>query len=480
MRRLLVIATLLALMLTVSLTAVAQEQRVHVVSAGENLFRISLRYNVSLASLQSANNIANPNLIFVGQRLTIPGAGGTPATPGAPAPTQPPGQSTSYVVVRGDTLGSIARRFNTTVAAIASANGITNPNLIFVGQQLTIPGASGQPPVVITPTPPPGSGQPNNPPVNTGFELGGHAQTFEYVSSMRQAGMTWVKKQLIYNQGDDPSVAQGLIDQANTSGLNIMLGIVGDVNQLRSNTNQYIQDYANFVGGVARLMTNGGAIEVWNEPNIDRQWPNGQISGANYTAMLRAAHGAIKGANNNVLVISGAPAPTGASIPGAVVPDDIFIRDMAAAGAASVMDCVGVHYNEGILPPTATSGDPRGNSQHYSRYYPTMVNLYSSTFPGKPLCFTEIGYLTPEGLGPLPAAFGWAADTSLQEQATWLAQAATLARQSGRVRLFIVWNVDFTRYDDDPQAGFAIVRRGANGATECRACITLGAAVGAS
>ena len=68
---------------------------------------------------------------------------------------------------------------------------------------------------------------------------------------------------------------------------------------------------------------------------------------------------------------------------------------MAAAGAASYMDCVGIHYNEGILPPTATSGDPRGNSGHYTRYFPTMVNLYASVFPNKPLCFTEIGYLTP-------------------------------------------------------------------------------------
>jgi hypothetical protein len=154
-----------------------------------------------------------------------------------------------------------------------------------------------------------------------------------------------------------------------------------------------------------------------------------------------------------------------------VVNDDRFLRDMAAAGAANFMDCLGVHYNEGILPPTATSGDPRGNGSYYTRYYPSMVSVYSGIFPNKPLCFTELGYLTREGFGPLPPGFEWAADTSLTEQAEWLAGAVSLARNSGRVRLMIIWNVDFTSYGADPQAGFAIIRPDG----QCPACATMGA-----
>jgi hypothetical protein len=135
------------------------------------------------------------------------------------------------------------------------------------------------------------------------------------------------------------------------------------------------------------------------------------------------------------------------------------------------MDCVGVHYNEGILSPSRTSGDPRGNSSHYSRYYQGMVNLYSSVFPSRPLCFTELGYLSAEGYGPLPAAFSWAANVTAQDQAVWLAEAARLARDSRRVRLMIVWNVDSTDYGADPQAGYAIIRPN----NTCNACVTLGA-----
>ena len=86
-----------------------------------------------------------------------------------------------------------------------------------------------------------------------------------------------------------------------------------------------------------------------------------------------------------------------------------------------------------------------------------MVNAYRASF-SKPLCFTEIGYVSPEGFPPLPGGFAWAGDTSVAEQAAWLGQAVDLAAGSGVVRLFIVWNVDFTQYNSDPQGGYAIIR----------------------
>jgi hypothetical protein len=143
---------------------------------------------------------------------------------------------------------------------------------------------------------------------------------------------------------------------------------------------------------------------------------------------------------------------------------------MARAGAANYMDCVGVHYNEGIVPPTATSGDPRGNPNHYTRYYQTMVNTYWNAFRGaRPLCFTELGYLTPEGYGPLPPGFDWAGNVTVGQQAAWLDQVVGMARRSGRVKLLIIWNVDFDNYGADPMAGFAMIRPG----NVCPACDAL-------
>jgi hypothetical protein len=103
-----------------------------------------------------------------------------------------------------------------------------------------------------------------------------------------------------------------------------------------------------------------------------------------------------------------------------------------------------------------------------------MVSLYSSIFPGKPLCFTELGYLTGEGIGALPGGFSWAAGNTLANQAEWLASAVTSARSSGIVRLLIVWNVDFRTFDTDPQGGYSIVRPDGT----CSACDTLRTAMG--
>lgn len=473
MRRLiLLLCVILVLGVSLPLSAQPEADTNYTVVPGDTLYRISLRFGVSVTAIAQANNIQNINLIYIGQVLRIPGAsGGTPI----PQPDPNPGGTPStYTVVRGDTLGRIAARFGTTVAAIASANGITNINLIFVGQVLNIPGGTGPGP---QPTTPPGQ-QPNPTPVPGGagltdFVLGGHIQSYGYVDQMRSAKMTWVKQQLRWNRGDPASVAQGAIQAAHDRGFKILLSVVGYKEQFGSNAGQYYSEFANFLAGVASLGADG--IEVWNEPNIDREWPNGQVNGANYTSMLSAAYNAIKGANPNTIVISGAPSPTGfwgGTCQAAGCDDNIFIAQMRNAGAANYMDCVGIHYNEGILPPTARSGDPRGNSSHYTRYYPTMVELYGNTFPNKPLCFTELGYLTSEGFGPLPGGFSWAADTSLQEHATWLGDAVRLSRQGGRVRMLIVWNVDFTLYGEDPQAGYAIVRNGG-----CLACATLAAAM---
>lgn len=301
----------------------------------------------------------------------------------------------------------------------------------------------------------------------SGFGYGGHVDSFAYPDLMRYAGMTWVKRQIRFSWGAPGSIVAGAIEQAHAHGFKILLGVVGNANDVIQPG--YFEEYARFVGEVAALGPD--AIEVWNEQNIDREWAHGHIDPASYTQMLALAYNAIKTANPNVAVISGAPAPTGAEGAfgtDAVWNDDRYVRGMAAAGAARYMDCIGAHYNEGIVAPSQTSGDPRGN--YYTRYFWGMVNTYYSAFGGaRPVCFTELGYLSPEGLGPLPAHYAWGADTSVAEQARWLADAVRLARNSGRVRLVIIWNVDFTNYGGDPMAGYAIIRPGGS----CPACDAL-------
>ncbi len=109
-------------------SAPSPEPSVHIVRPGENLRSIATLYGTTVDAIARANGIVNPNYIYVGQRLTIPGGGGT---------AQPGGQT--YVVQPGDTLSSIALKFGTTAYAIAYANNLPNVNFIYVGQTLRIP-----------------------------------------------------------------------------------------------------------------------------------------------------------------------------------------------------------------------------------------------------------------------------------------------------------------------------------------------------
>lgn len=314
----------------------------------------------------------------------------------------------------------------------------------------------------------------NVPPVtNTGFQLGGQIFGAPY-GMMSYAGMTWVKRQIKWNSGTSPDAAVGMIAEAHNAGFKILLSIPG---QAYPSQMPDFTAYTQFLRGVAALPDPPDAIEIWNEMNIDAEWPLGQISAASYVNnMLAPAYNAIKSARSSIMVISGAPAPTGffGGCSGAGCDDGLYMAAMAAAGGANYMDCIGIHYNEGIISPNQQSGDPRGND-HYTRFYWGMVNTYWNAFGGaRPLCFTELGYLTSEGYGSLPGNFAWAGNVTVSQQAQWLAEAASLSASSGKVRLMIVWNVDSTTWGTDPQAGYAIIRPGGG----CPACETLRAVMG--
>lgn len=293
------------------------------------------------------------------------------------------------------------------------------------------------------------------------FELGGHISTWDHVSEMHYAGMTWAKMQVHYSEE-----ALDTINTAHDNGLKIQLtalgrpGLVGQDN--------FITDYTNWVAGLA---TQGAdAIEVWSEPNIDQQWPTGQISPTLYTELLCAAYTAIKTANPDTAVISAAPAPTdyfrGCTPDGC---DDLpFLAGMVEAGAASCLDYVGAHHNSGATSPMAGVGHPADpDSTHHGWYFLSQMNLYFDLFEGqRQLFYTEMGYASQEGVPEFHDMFGWARMTTNAQQADWLVEAVNLGRNPDKVYGIIVWNVDFRRYGYDPQDGYAIIRP--NG--QCPAC----------
>lgn len=121
----------------------------HTVRYGETLYRIAARYGVTIQAIMQANGIWNPNRIYAGQRLCIPGA--------VIAPIGGPGCAcrTWHLIRRGETLSGIARWYGVSMQSIAQCNGIWNWNHIVAGTRLCIPGGYAPPPPPPLPPPPP-------------------------------------------------------------------------------------------------------------------------------------------------------------------------------------------------------------------------------------------------------------------------------------------------------------------------------------
>lgn len=101
-----------------------------IVKYGNTLSQIALEYNTSYQYLAKVNNISNPNLIYIGERIYIPSIDNSDL------------HDTShmlYIVKRGNTLSQISRLYDVSIVNIADLNHIINPNLIFAGQILRIP-----------------------------------------------------------------------------------------------------------------------------------------------------------------------------------------------------------------------------------------------------------------------------------------------------------------------------------------------------
>jgi len=109
---------------------------IYLIAREDTLKGLATRFGVTVDSLVSWNpDITNVNIIYEGQRLIVYSV---PTTP--PPATPPPASGQLYYVQKGDTLRKIAEKLGTTVDVLLKLNTqITNPNLIYVGQAITVP-----------------------------------------------------------------------------------------------------------------------------------------------------------------------------------------------------------------------------------------------------------------------------------------------------------------------------------------------------
>jgi LysM repeat protein len=116
-------------------SSVAASGSTHTIQAGETLWDLAKRFGTSVNALARANGISNPNLVVAGTKITVSGGGGASATASVGGAT--------HTVKAGETLSDIAARFSVSVGALARANRISNPNFVVAGTSISVPGAGG-------------------------------------------------------------------------------------------------------------------------------------------------------------------------------------------------------------------------------------------------------------------------------------------------------------------------------------------------
>ena len=187
----------------------------YTVKQGDTLSQIAENHKVSLSELINVNNLSNPNLIRPGQVIKIPGQDG--------------GSEILYVVARGDTLNRIAARYKASVRRIVSANKISNPNIIRIGQEILVPAGSV------------GGGSSNGISSRTGqYHVVGRGETVEGIAS-RYSGVS----------AEDITRANGIINGRIYAGSALYLSGPGYVGSGSGGSTKYTVQSGDRLGDIA-------------------------------------------------------------------------------------------------------------------------------------------------------------------------------------------------------------------------------------
>jgi hypothetical protein len=196
----------------------------------------------------------------------------------------------------------------------------------------------------------------------------------------KDGGFTWVKQQFEWKNIEGQSKGRfewtepdRLMKAIDDAGLKVVARVDGTPPWALSEQvypddgpPDRMSDWTDFLTALAtRYRGRIDAYEVWNEPNLMREWGRNPPNAVEYTEMLRVSYRAIKAADAQALVITGAPSPTTDTSVNAR-PDTTFLREMYAAGARGTFDVLGVHAAGFKSPPetdpAVVANDPRLNN----------------------------------------------------------------------------------------------------------------------
>ena len=227
----------------------------------------------------------------------------------------------------------------------------------------------------------------NDPAVHV-FLWGNAPTTARDLQLAKDGGFNWVKQRFEWrnieakNKGDfEWNEPDRIVDAISKSGLKIIARL-DDQPKWASSTIQWPgngppdkpKDWTDFVSALAgRYKGRIQAYEIWNEPNLDREWGGKKPNADEYAAMLKASYSAIKAADPQALVISAGLSPTTTNDDHAM-PETLFLQKMYGEGAASSFDVLGVHAQSFKAEPCVDPGVV-AQSAEFTNFDPSPADL---------------------------------------------------------------------------------------------------------
>lgn len=336
------------------------------------------------------------------------------------------------------------------------------------------------------PTTPPSSPQPadvgavsNLDPNRIGVQVDINLSDSDWADAMARLetlGVQWVKVQVPWrdmqpsgpDQRDDRffSIVERHIEDANRRGFDVLVSVVKAPAWARSTQEadgppDNPETLANFIRLLFDEINAGDrpedralygeyidAIEIWNEPNLQREWTGTlPFNGAGYMQLFGPSYQAVRAYSSTVPVITAGLAPTGNN-PGSVDDRD-FLRQMYAAGLANYQDVViGIHPYSWANSPDATCCGSRGWDDDPHFFYADTMREYRSIIANAGhnarMWITEVGYATWEGFpNQPPPGSEWMRFNSMWDQANYTLRMVELAQTSTDIENVMLWNLNF-------------------------------------
>jgi hypothetical protein len=301
---------------------------------------------------------------------------------------------------------------------------------------------------------------------------GDSMQTLKWAEGL---GVGWVKQQvewhtIEYAPGQfEWQLLDQAVNQSNQFGFKVLLSVVRAPLHLRSTEQEGgpPADYAEFRRFMRQLAERYrgrvAAYELWNEPNLRREWHGDTLDGARFVELVAEGAQGVREGDPDALVISGAPAVTGINDGETAVDDRVYMRSMLAAGVADWVDGVGVHPYGFANPPEASVEDEEqvtpGHNDHPSFFFRDTLEDYRDLMveyeAGTLLLWpTEFGWPSVDGLEEIDTTgIEYARDVSEEEQAAYTVRAFEIGWGTEWIGPMFLWNLNISTIWNDTAWG---------------------------